>query len=1152
MVSVDRRRTLKLALDVLLMLTGALLGIATNYATGETDHVPLALRLLRDWSVPLVGVALVALVVGQVWLSYLDRPLPPRRVWDSDQPPYPGLEAFTEQDAAVFFGRDREITELVDRLHPAVPARAHRFVTVLGPSGSGKSSLVRAGLLPALARRRGRWATGPVLQPGTDPGAGLVRSLGQLPAGVRPALLVVDQLEELLTLSGPEERAAFLTCVRDALGADPRLWIVATLRSDFLTDLLDSGFADLVRQPSVIGVLGRDQLHEVIRQPAEQAGLAFAPGVVARMVDDCGGGDALPLLAYTLQELYLRVGGSGGTVTDEAYRALGGVAGALSDRADRISAELTDAPVIPTLLKFVTVDRNEPTRRRVPRADLSAAEQEVADAFVAGRLLTGDGGVLDVAHEALFRQWPPLRRAVEARAEELRRRTELERWAQDWEHADRADSYLLSGERLAVAREWLAEDGSVPLVAEFVERSMRLDRVALARTADAVAVRVLESAGREPELAMLAALTAIEECGATRGAVQALHTALGASRLRRVLRGFQRRVLAVAWSPDGDSLAAASDDGTVRIWGPGLDADPVSVTGGGEWMLCLAWSPDGRRLACGSRDDTLRVWDTGTWAEVAVLHHMVPAGDRAEGIGGVAWSPDGSRIASVGGDCALRLWDAGTYTEVAVLRGHERMAWSVTWSPDGKKVASAGQDRTVRVWDPATGATLSVLTGHQGTVESVRWSPDGRRLASASDDRMVRIWDTGTWTVAQALQSMDVLNCLAWSPDGKRLAAGDEVRTARIWDIDGAGGQIWLTGHTDLLYSIAWSPNGRSLATGSRDRTVAIWDITERADVLYGHDDSVWHAAWSPDGTRIASASQDGTVRIWDAATGRAVRVLGCDGEVADVAWAPDGTRVVAALRDGAAVIWHTDGEGEGMMLTGHTDELSNVSWSPDGTRIATVSRDSTARVWDAVTGAVLHILHGHGDWIGGAAWSPDSHHLATSGTDRTVMVWDTTDGTVAATLHGHEDYAWKVHWSPDGRRLVTGSRDFTIRLWDPCEGTQLAVLTGHEDRVQGVAWSPDGTRIASVSRDRTVRLWDPDAATQIAVLGVHDDWVNGLSWHPDGTRLATACRDRTVRIWEPAGPDLDALLRRARSRVFRELTPDERRAYLLPEQPQS
>jgi WD40 repeat protein len=1142
------RRPLKLVVDVLLMLVGTLLGVATNYATGQSDHVPPALRLLREWSVPLIGVALVLLVAGQIALHLLDRPVPVHRVWNRAQPPYPGLEAFTEDDAAVFFGRDREIAELVGRLHPAVPGRAQRFVAVVGPSGSGKSSLVRAGLLPALARRRGRWAVAVPFSPGADPVAILQRRLAQL-ADERPALLVIDQLEELLTLSGREEREAFLTAVRDALRRDARLWVVATLRSDFLTGFLESGFAELVRTPAVVGALARDALFEVIEKPAEQAGLSFAPGVVARMVDDCGGGDALPLLAYTLHELYLRAGGTGGTVTEEAYRALGGVAGALSERADQITGELADAPVIPTLLRFVTIDRNEATRRRVRRADLTPREQEVADAFVAARLLTGDGDVLDVAHEALFRQWAPLRQAVVARTEDLRRRTELERWAQDWDNAERRDAYLLTGERLSVARRWLAQSsrtvGATPLVEEFVNRSLRADRATMERAADAAAVRALRSLNAEPETALLAALAAVEEYAATPGAVQALHTTLGASRLRAVLRGFERGASGVAWSPDGLRLAVSSDDGTVRVWRPDRDDRPVVLAGNG--VQGVAWSPDGRRLAAGCRDTTVRVWSSDTWAELAVLRHTAATGDREEGVGGVAWSPDGGRLASVGSDCAVRIWDAGSYAESAVLRGHRRMVWSVTWSPDGKHVASAGEDGTIRVWAAATAAVVTVLTDHRDNVESIRWSPDGRRLASASGDRTVRIWDTGGWQVQRTLESPEVINSLAWSPDGTRLAGGDADRSAWIWNLDGTEGEERLTGHADTIYGIAWSPDGKRLATASRDRTAAVWSVAETTDVFSGGDGAVLRVAWSPDGTSIACVHQDGSLSIRDVASGRTTGGWH-GGEAADAAWSPDGTRLVIALRDGAAVVRREDGSGDDLTLAGHTEALSHVSWSPDGTRIATGSRDGTARVRDAATGATVHILRGHEDWVGGTAWSPESRYLATSSTDRTAIVWDTTDGTAVSTLRGHLDYVWKIHWSPDGRRLVTGSRDRTIRLWDPFEATELAVMTGHEERVQDVAWSPDGTRIASVSQDRTVRLWDPDSATQTAVLGVHADRVSGLAWHPDGSRLATASHDRTVRVWTMADQDVDGLLRRARRRVFRELGAEERRSFLLPD----
>ncbi|MGV9642905.1 nSTAND1 domain-containing NTPase [Streptomyces sp. NPDC003514] len=1180
-------------MDVLVMLVGALLGIATNYATGEADHVPWPLRVLREWSVPLVGVALVLLVAGQVWLHLLERPAAIKRSWDSTQPPYPGLEPFTEDDAGVFFGRDREIRDLVGRLHPSVPGRAHRFVAVIGPSGSGKSSLVLAGLLPALRRRRGSWAIASPCTPGADPLTGLASSLAavgtdmtvdqvraELAGGAEglrrcanrvrsvrggrtvPLLLVVDQLEELFTLSGEREREAFLSLIGEALAADPLLWVVATLRADFLTAFLESGQADLVRQPALVGVLGRPELFQVIEKPAECAGLAFAPGVTALMVDEAGGGDALPLLAYTLQELYLRAG-PGGTVTEEDYRQLGGVAGTLSDQADRISAELrasdADAPVLATLLRFVTLELGEPTRRRVDRGELTEREGAVAEAFVAGRLLTGADGVLDVAHEALFRQWPPLRQAVDARAEELRHRTELERWARDWEHSGRQEAYLLNGERLRVARQWVEEaDGSptgVPLVAEFLECSARLDRASLERLADAVAARVVEIAASDPQLAILGALAALEECAPTSAAQQALHTAFNASRLRAVLRGHGEDVNAVAWSPDGARLATASDDGTIRVWNGERPADPVVLApdGGGSRVQSLAWSPDGRHLAGGSRDGTATVWDVGTGAEAGVL---TGHGDAVEG---VAWAPDGEWLATASSDRTVRIWDAVNLVESTRFTGHERPVWDVAWSPDGRRVASASDDGTVRVWSMAGGREVAAVAGHRAGVSAVAWSPDGQLLASVSEDRHVVVSavadvdadavTAGAGASRKRLDCGEKLSCVAWSPDSRRLAVGDDVRTARVWDLD-TGESTLLSGHTDSVNGIAW--HGSRIATVSRDRTVAVWDVTApggQSRTLLGHKGSVTSVSWSPDGTRLATASQDGTAVIWDEGRGVAVGSLGHAGDVSQAVWSPDSSRLVTVSRGGVAAVRRVDDRTELFALRGHADEITSVSWSPDGTRIATTSRDRTARLWDASDGAELKVLQGRDHWLGGGAWSPDGRHLATSLTDKALCVWDTEEGTVAATLHGHRDYAWSISWSPDGRRLATGSRDNTVRIWDPLAGTELRSLAGHRERVQGVAWSPDGGRLATVSWDRTVRLWDPADGREVKVIGVHDDQVNGLAWHPDGSRLATASRDRTVRIWDPAA-DLDALIESGRSRVFRRLTERERRAFLLPDSP--
>jgi WD40 repeat protein len=1167
------RRRLSLALDVSLVLLGALLGIATNYATSRAGELPLAFRLLQQWSLPLVGVSLLLILVGRVWLFWVERPPSPKRIWSAKRPPYPGLEAFTDEDAGVFFGRERESDQLLDRLHPTLLDQAHRFVTVIGPSGVGKSSLVQAGLLPRLAQRRGRWVVVPPFVPEDQPIWNLAHSLAaalpQLQADTlardldvtpatlgrcadklrathggrtMPVLLVLDQAEELLTRVGQQECGRFLSLLRQGLEDDPRLWIVATLRSEFLTELLTSDFAGLFQDPVVVGALDPARLSEVIEGPAAQAGLSFAPGVVNQLISDAGGGDALPLLAYTLQALFLRAG-PGGTVTLDDYRQLGGVVGTLSRQADKVAAELAAGDdqqlVLETLMRFVAVGETDSTRRRVHCGALSDNDRQVVDAFVAARLLTSDvvghDAVVEVAHEALFRQWPPLRQMIRIHAEELQQRTDLECWAQDWLHSGHQDAYLLRDERFQIAQQWAATHGDAAdepsVTGEFLDRSRRLNQATLERLSETVARRALAAVDHDPEQALLLALAALEECAPTALAQRALLAALGASRARAILVGHGEAVRAVAWSPDGRRLATASRDGTARIWETDSGNQLAILRGHADPIRGVAWSPDGRWLVTGSRDHSVRLWDATDGAQLSVLdgHH--------DSVEAVAWSPDGRLLASGSRDCTVRIWDAHSGAERAVLRGHEDRVRGVAWSPDSTRVAAAAADRIVRVWEVAEGAELVRLQGHQDWVESAAWSPDGQRLATTSRDRTARVWDLQSGAELLVLHGHpDWVQGVAWSPDGRRLVTASSDRTARVWDAHTGTELIAVRGHYDGVRGVAWEPNGQRIASASYDRTARVWDTGAGVElvILRGHRDWVGSVAWSPDGRRLATGSTDRTARVWEVADeAEAVVLVGHDDIVADVVWSPDGRRIATASADATVRIWDATSGRQLSLLRGHQEWIQSVTWSPDGRRLATASSDQTIRIWDTHTSFELMVLSGHDDGVDHIAWAPDGHHLATASRDSTARIWNAESGRQLAVLQAHTDRVRSVAWSPDSLRLATASVDRTARLWELAAPSESMVLSGHEDRVQAVAWAPDGLRLVTASPDRTARVWDARDGIGRGILCVHEDWVEAVAWAPDSYRIATASRDRTARVWE-ADTDVAALIAKARQRTLR------------------
>jgi WD40 repeat protein len=473
----------------------------------------------------------------------------------------------------------------------------------------------------------------------------------------------------------------------------------------------------------------------------------------------------------------------------------------------------------------------------------------------------------------------------------------------------------------------------------------------------------------------------------------------------------------------------------------------------------------------------------------------------------VSFSPDGKYIATASGDQTARLWDV-TGKLIQEFKGHQNAVGSVNFSPDGKYIATASTDKTARLWD-LTGKLIQEFKGHQDLVSSVNFSPDGKYIATASKDKTARLWDLTGKQIQVFKGHQEGVSSVSFSPDGKYIATASRDNTARLWNLTGKLIQVFK-GHLDSVSSVSFSPDSKYIATASRDNTARLWDVKgKQIQEFKGHQNPVRSVSFSPDGKYIATASWDKTARLWDL-TGKQIQVFkGHLDSVSSVSFSPDGKYIATGSYDETARLWDVTGKLIPEFKR-HQDSVSSVSFSPDGKYIATASWDNTARLWD-VTGKLIRVFKGHQDLVSSVSFSHDGKYIATASKDKTARLWDVT-GKLIREFKGHQDWVSSVSFSRDGKYIATASTDKTARLWD-VTGKLIREFKGHQDLVSSVSFSPDGKYIATASEDKTARLWDLTGKLIQEFKG-HPEGVSSVSFSADGKYIATASKDKTARLW--------------------------------------
>ena len=611
-----------------------------------------------------------------------------------------------------------------------------------------------------------------------------------------------------------------------------------------------------------------------------------------------------------------------------------------------------------------------------------------------------------------------------------------------------------------------------------------------------------------------------------------------------ILRGHTASVYSASFSSDGKRIVSASDDRTVRIW----DAETgrqIVVLEGDTVFRSASFSPDGKRIVSASDDGNIGIWDAETGTQTKVLK------DPKAFLNSVSFSLDGKRIVLASDDGYILICDAETGRTTSVLKWDTVSVRSASFSPDGKRIVSTSCDNTVRIWNVET-RMQKVALKHTTHVRSTSFSPDGKRIVLASDDGTVMICDaemgTGTQTKILEGHTKEVYSA-SFSPDGKFIVSASLDKTVRIWDVE-TGKKKDVLKHTTPVRSASFSPDSKRIVSASDDETIRIWDVQTKKQTkdLEGHTDEVFSASFSPDGKRIVSASWDNTVRIWDAETGKQIGMplIGHTASVWSASFRSDSKRIVSASSDKTVRIWDAEtGKQIGKPLIGHTFSVRSASFSPDGKHIVSASDDGSIRIWDAETGKQIgKPLIGHTASVRSASFSPDGKCIISASSDNTVRIWNAATGSQIGVLEEHTAPVRSASFSPDSKRIVSASLDNTVRIWDTEMGTQIGVLEGHAASVMSASFSPDGRRIVSASWDNTVRIWDAEMGSQIGILEGHTG-VYSASFSPDGRHIVSASHDKTVRIWE--FPSLQQLINETRERFKnRKLTPEERRKYYL------
>ena len=1136
--------------------------------------------------------------------------------------PYVGLKAFREEDTAYFYGREQLTQKLIAELY-------HRsFIAVVGASGSGKSSVVQAGIIAQL--KQGKQLPGSEqwricnFRPGEHPLISLTEHLaesqeqqqqleGLLYQGVEGfvrwlraypepmVVLVVDQFEELFTIASAVERHQVLELLLGVINyARDRVKLLITLRVDFVTHCLEfSELAALLQQASffVPPHLPEPEYRNAIIKPAESVGLQVEPALVEVLLQEIGtSAGQLPLLEFVLEQLWEYR--DNGTLTLKAYQEkIGGLEGALEQKANAVYENLdADARDCAQWIFLALTQVGEgiaDTSRRIRKGDLivgkypQALVERTLQALVEANLVVVDSDTIndlptgesrganrlsqaeegtefpvqaniEIAHEILIHHWSTLRWWLEQNRNRLQLQRQLQQAAKLWQDNEQNPDYLWQGVRLAQAEDIYikyTEELSEP-VQQFVEAAIaqrdaqqrqaqrRLRRAQAAAAAISLLgivatvvggfaywqrqqtlvnqVKTLNASAQalsdseQPLKALVTSLEAGEQLKQIAfhpnalpwETASTLQEMLHRSQARNLLTGHHQTVQAVDVSPEGNLIASASWDGTIKLWQSNGQLITTLDAHEGE-VMDVRFHPDRNLIASASLDGTVRLWQRD-----GSLVQSIPTEQQAPNQ--VRFIPSGDRLLTAGQDGTLAIWNLdGTPHKRFVA--HEQGITRISISQEGDWIATASQESSVvKIWGK-DGTLVQTLTGYQDGVNDISFDANGELIAVASLSGGVQIWQRDGTLQAELPKHETVATTVAFTQDGNLISADQKGNIKSwSWQNNPHSPMATLSAHQGAIRDLSLFPKRQVMVSASDDKTLRTWQLPSS---VQGHQGDIYSVQFAPQENLVASAGWDHKIRLWNAEKmpNQPPKTIleGHTKSIKALSFSPNGQRLASGSADQSIKIWHPHQQRRAVQtLNGHQGIVNSVDFSRDGEVLASASDDGTVRLWNA-NGDTEKTLSVHESGVSTVRFAPQGNILASGGYDGNVKLWQ-ADGTVLQVLNAHQPAVSAIAFSSKGKILASAGWDNTIKLWRVSDGKLLHTLAGHSKGVTSLSFTPQGNVLASGSSDGTIKLWNPESGENLATLeGQPDQPLRSISFSADGQTLIAGGKQGILQQWQ-------------------------------------